>query len=408
MPARSFRTTRLWRFLLRPVVISVPFALFFTFLDGSKGASFRGYLTASLVFSAIISWCIEANSAWVRPRINAGGRADRGRALALEVASYGVASMVGSLLAAVLLHFTIAPGLLRSAHVFVEVFLWSALFGALFLAVNYAFSFQRRYLTHVIATAEARGREQQELRTAASIQQALLPPHSHEAATCSATGSSIPCRTIGGDFFDYFELGDGCLAFALGDVAGKGPPAAILAAMAQGILASHVGLNVPPATTVDRVNKALLRRAIEARFATLFYGCLDRAGKLITCNAGHNPGFLFRGDGTMSRLEQGGLMVGAFDFASYAEEESVLAPGDTLVLYSDGVTDAEAASGEQYGEDRLLSCLERSRGGPPGMILQSLLDDVRMFAAGHPPADDVTVLVVRYADGTPGANPATS
>jgi sigma-B regulation protein RsbU (phosphoserine phosphatase) len=178
--------------------------------------------------------------------------------------------------------------------------------------------------------------------------------------------------------------------------------------MAQGILASHVGLDVPPATTVDRVNKALLRRAIEARFATLFYGCLDRAGKLITCNAGHNPGFLFRGDGTMARLEQGGLMVGAFDFASYVEEEAVLAPGDTLVLYSDGVTDAEAPSGEQYGEERLLSSLQRSRGNPPGAILQSLLDDVRAFAAGHPPADDVTVLVVRYADGTLGANPATS
>jgi sigma-B regulation protein RsbU (phosphoserine phosphatase) len=290
----------------------------------------------------------------------------------------------------------------------VEILIWSLLLGALLLAVNYAMSFQRKYLTHVIATAEARGREKQELRTAASIQQALLPPRSHEAATCSATGSSIPCRTIGGDFFDYFELGEGCLAFALGDVAGKGPPAAILAAMAQGILASHVGLDVRPATTVDRVNKALLRRAIEARFATLFYGCLDRAGKLITCNAGHNPGFLFRGDGTMARLEQGGLMVGAFDFASYAEEEALLAPGDTLVLYSDGVTDAEAPGGEQYGEDRLLSCLERSRGGPPAAILQSLLDDVRTFAAGHPPADDVTVLVVRYADGTPGANPATS
>jgi hypothetical protein len=407
MPARSFRASPVWKLLLRPALIAVPFALFFQF-QSSTGRDFGGYYVASLIFSLIIGWCIEANTKWVRPVLSRDGRADRGVALVREIASYGVASLVGSLLAAVVLHFTIAPGLLRSAHVMVEILIWSLLFGALFLAVNYVFIIQRRYLTHVIATAEARGREQQELRTAASIQQALLPPHSHEAATCSATGSSIPCRTIGGDFFDYFELGEGCLAFALGDVAGKGPPAAILAAMAQGILASHVGLNVPPATTVDRVNKALLRRAIEARFATLFYGCLDRAGKLITCNAGHNPGFLFRGDGTMARLEQGGLMVGAFDFASYAEEEAVLAPGDTLVLYSDGVTDAEAPGGEQYGEDRLLSCLERSRGGPPAAILQSLLDDVRTFAAGHPPADDVTVLVVRYADGTPGANPATS
>ncbi|HYJ32933.1 MAG TPA: PP2C family protein-serine/threonine phosphatase [Candidatus Binatia bacterium] len=406
MAARSFRKSPVWKLLLRPALIAVPFALFFQF-QSTTGRQFAAYYVASLIFSLIIGWCIEANTKWVRPRLSRDGRADRGAGLVREIASYGVASLVGTLLAAVVLHFTIAPGLLRSAHVMVEILVWSLLFGALFLAVNYVFIIQGRYLTHVIATAEARGREQQELRTAASIQQALLPPHSHEAATCSATGSSIPCRTIGGDFFDYFELGDGRLAFALGDVAGKGPPAAILAAMAQGILASHVGPDVPPAMTVDRVNKALLRRAIEARFATLFYGCLDRAGKLVTCNAGHNPGFLFRGDGTMTRLEEGGLMVGAFDFASYAEEEALLTPGDTLVLYSDGVTDAEAPGGEQYGEERLLSCLERSRGSPPSAILQSLLDDVRAFASGHPPADDVTVLVVRYADG-PAASPARS
>jgi sigma-B regulation protein RsbU (phosphoserine phosphatase) len=328
--------------------------------------------------------------------------------LVREVASYGIASMVGSLHAALFLHFTIAPGLLSSARVVISSLVWSALFGALFLAANYAFIIQRRYVTRMVAAAEARAREEQELRIAASIQQALLPPRSYEAASCSATGASIPCRTIGGDFFDYFELGDGCLAFALGDVAGKGPPAAILAAMVQGIFASNVKPGMPPATTVDRVNRALLRRAIEARFATLFYGCLDRAGKLISCNAGHNPGFLFRADGTMVRLEEGGLMVGAFDFAFYAEEESVLAPGDTLVLYSDGVTDAEAPGGEQFGEERLLASLERTRTHSPAAILEALLEDVRGFVGDHPPADDVTVLVVRYADGTPSVSRATS
>ena len=407
MPLGSLTKNPAWSLLLRPALIAVGFALFFHFQSGFKGA-FLDYYIAALIFSLIIAWCIEANSRWVRPRLSHGGRADQGRALIVEIASYGVASMVGSLLAAVVLHLTLMPGLLHSLRVVLLIFIWSAIFGALFLAVNYVFIIQRRYVTHLITAAEARGRAEQELRTAAAIQQALLPPASYEEAACTATGASIPCRTIGGDFFDYFELGDGRLGFALGDVAGKGPPAAILASMVQGILASHVGADVPPATTVDRVNHALLRRAIEARFATLFYGCLDRAGRLISCNAGHNPGFLFRGDGSMTRLEQGGLMVGAFDFAAYGEETVTLGPGDTLVLYSDGVTDAEAPSGEQFGEERLLASLERTRGAAPREILERVLEDVRTFASGHPPADDVTVLVVRYADGSRAMNPATS
>jgi hypothetical protein len=404
MPARSFRQGVPWRLLLRPALIAVPFALFFDLQSGFTWREFGAYYVSALVFSLMIAWSIEANRRWVAPRLAGGAETDRGPALVREVASYGAASLVGSFLAALSLHFTIVPGLLSSSRVVMLVITWSVIFGALFLAANYAFIIQRRLVARIVA----RAREEQELSTAAAIQQALLPPRSYEAAACSATGASIPCRTIGGDFFDYFELGEGNLAFALGDVAGKGPPAAILAAMVQGIFASNVGAGVAPAATVDRVNRALLRRAIEARFATLFYGCLDRAGKLISCNAGHNPGFLFRADGTMTRLQEGGLMVGAFDFARYAEEESILAPGDTLVLYSDGVTDAEAPDGEQFGEERLLACLERTRSHSPAGILEALLEEVRAFAAGHPPADDVTVLVVRYADGTLSASPATS
>jgi len=406
---RGFRSGFLWRLLLRPAIIAVGFALFFSFIS-DKHSPFTSYFLASLVFSSVIAWTIEANTLWVVPRLSRGGPADRGPALVREVASYGVASMVGTLIAAVLLHFTLYRGFLHSIHVVVEVFVWASVFGALFLAVNYAFVIQRRYVTRMVEEAETRGRQEQELRTAAAIQQALLPPRSYAAAASTAAGASIPCRTIGGDFFDYFELGPGRLAFALGDVAGKGPPAAILAAMVQGIFASHVGPEVPPSVTVDRVNRAILRRAIEARFATLFYGCLDQGGRMITCNAGHNAGFLFRADGSMKRLETGGLMVGAFDFATYAEEEAALAPGDTLVLYSDGVTDAEAPTGEQFGEERLLASLERTRNQLPESILEGLLGDVRTFVAGHPPADDVTVLVVRYGDGSSGSsgNPATS
>lgn len=394
------RSGILWEFLLRPALLALPVGLFFHFINGFRPGAFLGYYLATLVFSLIISLCIAANTQWVAPRLAGGGNADRGRPLVLEIASYAVASLIGSLLAAVLLHFTIAPGLLGSVRLIVTMLVWTVVLGTIFLAVNYAIQFQHRH----IASAEARARVEQEIRTAAAIQQALLPPRSYEASSCTAVGASIPCRTIGGDFFDYFDLGGDRSAFTLGDVAGKGPPAAILAAMVQGLVASNVGPTIAPADTMDRLNRALLRRAVEGRFATLFYGCLDGNGRLVTCNAGHNPGFLFRANGGMERLEEGGLMIGAFDFATYAQQETVLAPGDTIVLYSDGVTDAEAPSGEQFGEERLLACLEGSRAVDPTALLDRVLESVRGFVAGHPPADDVTVMVVRYGNGAPSAS----
>lgn len=395
----------LWHLAVRPALVAVPFAGFF-YIQSDRRAGFAGYWVGAMVFSYLIAWSIRANRRWVVPLLARAGSTDRGPGLVWEVASFAFASLFGSLAAAVILQLTISPGILGSGRVAFQVISWSVIFGALFLAVSYARIFKRRYLHRLVAEAETRAREEQELKTAAAIQQALLPPRSYETTTCTAAGASIPCRTIGGDFFDYFEMGEGRLAFTLGDVAGKGPPAAILAAMVQGIFASHVGPDVTPSVTVDRVNQAVLRRAVEGRFATLFYGRLDSKGSLVTCNAGHNPGFLFRADGTMLRLNEGGLMVGAFDFAAYDEEETTLSPGDTLVLYSDGVTDAEAPSGEQFGEERLLACLEGQRLALPDAILERVLEEVRSFASGHPPADDVTVLVVRYGNGLPSASAA--
>jgi steroid delta-isomerase-like uncharacterized protein len=149
-----------------------------------------------------------------------------------------------------------------------------------------------------------------ELSIAAEIQRALLPESGHRSAGFELAARSTPCRAIGGDFFDYFNVPGGAFAFVLGDVAGKGPPAALLAAMLQGMFAANAGSFGTPANTLREANHALLRRTLESRFATAVYAVLSSDGQLTYCNAGHNPPFLIGRCG-VQRLETGGLIIGA-------------------------------------------------------------------------------------------------
>src|ERR671919_2837231 len=178
-----------------------------------------------------------------------------------------------------------------------------------------------------------KARMEQEMRIAAEIQQALLPKAARAGAYFRAAAASLPCRSIGGDFYDYVDMSDGSLGFALGDVAGKGPPAALLSAMMQGIVAAQAATSDAPAQTITRVNLALYRRGIESRFVTLMYGVLSGDGKMVYCNAGHNPPLVIGRDG-MRRLERGGPIVGLFEAAVYEQETITLAPRDWLIVFS--------------------------------------------------------------------------
>jgi len=236
---------------------------------------------------------------------------------------------------------------------------------------------------------------ERELSMASEIQQALLPPSRHEANGYEIAAASVPCRTIGGDFFDYFDLPDGRFAFVLGDVAGKGPPAALLAGVIQGIFASRAQLGGEPAETLAHVNNVLVRRAIESRFATVVYGILSD-GRLTYCNAGHNPPLLIGHKGPQ-RLDKGGPVIGMFKDTSFEQETVQLHEGDQLIVFSDGITDAANHQGVDFGEDRLLNCIkDRSNLTPPDM-LQNILNDVRQFCSGAPQNDDLTALVLRYS-----------
>jgi sigma-B regulation protein RsbU (phosphoserine phosphatase) len=240
-----------------------------------------------------------------------------------------------------------------------------------------------------------KARLEQEMRIAAVIQQALLPNGRFSTPHFDLAAATLPCRSIGGDFFDYMNLSGGRFGFSLGDVAGKGPPAALLSALVQGILTAQGALSEGPAATIAHVNDALFRRAIESRFVTMLYGRLEADGQLTYCNAGHNPPLVI-GASRFGRLETGGPILGLFEGVPFEEETLRLDPGDCLVVFSDGVSEALSASGDEFGEDRIIESVRASFDRDADGVLQGLIARVREWATGAPQNDDVTALVIRY------------
>ena len=237
---------------------------------------------------------------------------------------------------------------------------------------------------------------EQDLRTAYEFQQALLPKAAPALGYFDAAALMVPCRMIGGDFFEYVTLDEGAFGFTLGDVAGKGAPAGLLGARIQEIFSAHAPLLVDPASTVDQINTTLLRRSLESRFVTMFYGILYRDGRLRFCNGGHNPPILIAADG-VRRLQTGGLIVGLFDDAVFEEETQQMAPGDLLVVFSDGITEATNDQGEEFGDDRIIECVsEAGAARDPEAVLTRMFDRLKEFTVDELQGDDMTGLVLRY------------
>jgi serine phosphatase RsbU (regulator of sigma subunit) len=249
------------------------------------------------------------------------------------------------------------------------------------------------------AESAEKTRLERDLLIAAEIQRALLPESTYEGEMYDLAAASIPCRTVGGDFFDYLDVGTSGFGFALGDVAGKGPPAALLAAAVQSNFVAQAPVSPDPAETMARVNKALLRRAIEARFATMCYGVVSSDGSLSYCNAGQEPPLVIGADGQMRWLEAGGPVLGLLNIATYEYETISLSHGDLVIMCSDGVTEARNVENEEFGRDRLVSVLRGTHGTKPEAVLETLLAAVKEFSAGAAQADDITALVLRFHGG---------
>ncbi len=234
-----------------------------------------------------------------------------------------------------------------------------------------------------------------ELTNASEVQQTLMARTNSRGDFFEVVGSSLPCRAIGGDFLEYLDLPSGQFGLAVGDVSGKGPAAALVAAMLQGMFSMVAAHHAGPEDTLVRLNRALCQRGMAPRYATLFYGVLSPDGRLTYSNAGHTPPMLLSAAG-IRLLTAGGPILGVFDEATFPEETVVLAPGDTLVAYSDGVTDAAAPGGDDFGMDRLISTTRAHGSARPHELVEGLLATLRHFCHTAPPTDDATIAVLRF------------
>jgi phosphoserine phosphatase RsbU/P len=237
-----------------------------------------------------------------------------------------------------------------------------------------------------------------ELEVAREIQLALLPRGTYAAADIEISGFTKPANTVGGDFYDVLPQADGRIVLTLGDVAGKGSPAALLMALLLAALRTLVEERMQPAALAARLNVQICRHSPASRFITLVYAVYDPpSGALTYVNAGQNPPLIRRADGRFERLAGTGIALGLFEHSEYGAEETHLGPGDLLVLYSDGITEAEDPAEEPFEESRLQAVIERHAAQPPAAIAAEVLAAVQAHAKRGRFGDDLTILVVKRA-----------
>lgn len=240
-----------------------------------------------------------------------------------------------------------------------------------------------------------RRRLEHEIGIARNIQQALLPHGLRDFPHLAVSGTNLPCLAVGGDYFDVFPLGPDRTAFLIADVSGKGLGAALLTIMLQGAL-SGLTLGADAARVFSHLNRFLCEHTEVGHYATMFFGALSPWGELDFINAGHPSPFLLSGAKVSEPFGEGSFPVGLIPEAEYTSARVQLQPGDTLVLFSDGVTEATDVGGEMFGLDRFREVLEANSGAPLEPLQMSVLQEVHKFSSGAAQADDITLLLVRY------------
>ncbi|MFZ0638519.1 MAG: SpoIIE family protein phosphatase [Candidatus Acidiferrales bacterium] len=248
----------------------------------------------------------------------------------------------------------------------------------------------------LFASSRAKARLDHEIEIASQIQRELLPKTFPQMAHVAVTASTLACHSVGGDCFDVVALGGGRFGFFVGDVAGKGIAASLLATLLQGVFYTTAALDIPLAEVTTRVNQFLCERSSEDRYATLFYGVLDPAGNLEYINAGHVPPLVRRPSGELIELPSSNFPVGMFKEAEFTSDRVSLSAGDYVVIYSDGVSEARNLNDEMFEQEGLSSLLRDFSGTTVEQLAEAIRIGVRNFTGGAPQADDITMVVIQY------------
>ncbi len=277
------------------------------------------------------------------------------------------------------------------------------------LATQTGMALEVSELAHSLANEAAqRERVNREIEIAREVQERLFPQEMPKLPGASIAGHCRPAQGVGGDYYDVFPLQDGRLGLAIGDVSGKGISAALLMASLRASLRG-VTLDNPRdfAKLMDKVNRLVYEASADNRYATFFFGALNPVTRTLDCvNAGHNAPLILRqkpdGGSEILRLEADGPVVGLLPFAPYTEQSLQLEPGDLLVTYTDGISEAMTHDDEEWGEERMMAAAASAKDGSAEQVLKTIFKEADKFTAGAPQHDDMTVLILKL-DPAPAA-----
>ena len=245
--------------------------------------------------------------------------------------------------------------------------------------------------------AVEKGRMQRELQMAAEIQEGLLPHRMPDTPGYDLAVGWQAAREVAGDFYDVFSLKDGNFGVVIADVSDKGAPAALFMAVARTFIRSHANYGLSPLETLSMTNENILEDAENGMFVTVYHSVFSPNGASINVNAGHNPPLLYRhATHEVFFMPQGGRAIGWFPDNPLREVETRLEPGDLIVYYTDGLTDAENFSGDYFGETRLAQAVVEVGGKAAQAVLDHIVNSVNTFCDGNAPFDDLTLVVVHY------------
>ncbi len=244
--------------------------------------------------------------------------------------------------------------------------------------------------------AQALSLIQKEMKLAYKIQMGLLPQEAPDIAGYDIWGRSIPAKAVGGDYYDFVRINDDRVGICLGDVSGKGMPAALLMANVHATLRGQILQGLCPGDCLERSNDHLVPSMDPGRFVTLFYAALDGStGEVCYANAGHNYPFVFKPGKEATRLGGGGVALGCMKGTCYTEGRLTMAPGDILLLYSDGITEAVDKNENLFGEERLAEVVTGNREATAEHLIEKIVEAVRLHSDESAQMDDMTAVVVR-------------